>query len=122
MPKSDSGPDVGGGSGSSSGGQAPPPKPANCARGKDCYNCCVAHLPGGAQLYRLAELDCVCVGTGSCAPQCTGEECAALASGRATCDECIQTRMDGTCAQQAATACAADATCKLYMQCMTGCE
>ena len=125
IPKSDSGADVGSGSGSSggsSGGTQPPPKPANCSRGIDCYSCCAANLPGGAQLYRIAELDCVCVGAGSCAQECTGEECAALLSDRTNCEACIQTRMNGACAQQATTACSADSTCKLYMQCMAGCQ
>ena len=128
MPRSDAGPDAGvdsggsSGSGSSSGSDAGPKDPAECAHKSGCYGCCVADFSGGAQFYQLAELGCVCAGAGSCSQACTAEECSLLSSRNQSCENCLQARMSATCDKQAAAACAADATCRLYMQCLGGCQ
>ena len=86
-----------------------------------CPACCETDFSGGAQFLRLAELDCVCSGSGSCAAVCSAEECAVLSSRTAACDNCIQQRLASVCGTQAASACAKDPSCKLYAQCQSGC-
>jgi len=116
--------DSGSASSSSSGSSPVPPKlhdPAECSKLGECFKCCVDDFQGGAQFYRIAELQCVCVGTGSCADVCSSGECQLLSSANRTCDDCIRARLAATCDPQADKACAGDVTCATYAKCVSLC-
>jgi hypothetical protein len=125
LPKTDAGAGVesgsgSGGSGSSSGGDSTP-KTIVCMGGGGCADCCMTNYLGGAQLYRLTEVDCACTGAGSCVDACSAAECSELRSTDHACQVCLDERVKTTCDAMAASACAGDATCKAYLACLNGC-
>lgn len=85
-----------------------------------CPGCCGAVYPGGSQFNSLAVQHCRCIGPGSCADVCGDAECASGYGATIPCQQCLD-GLASRCAQEAATACAGDSTCKQYMACQTTC-
>ncbi|HVH40718.1 MAG TPA: hypothetical protein VM925_00190, partial [Labilithrix sp.] len=103
-----------------------PAQPAcSAAQGTDaCYACCEDKHPGAAQVWDTAVNACIC-GTAACATECEETLCAATPVEPVAGDACSTCIAGATeCETTADTACAANAGCTAFMQCVeaSGCE
>jgi hypothetical protein len=96
---------------------------AACAQstGAACQSCCELVFPGAEAPYVLAQQDCICGGSGSCAGTCSDSDCLALSSVVPACEACLQQAMPG-CATKGASACQASAFCTAYTSCLSSCN
>jgi len=91
-----------------------------------CAGACGANNPAGFQKFAGYDLaQCGCAAGAPCATQCNNECTNPGSTIGGTCGACLTTeaskRSGSACSTSAATMCEADATCKPYADCLSGC-
>jgi hypothetical protein len=115
-----------GGGGNAGSGAAPGAGGAGvdaCMTATDCQTCCESNFPDGASALDSKLLDCACA---ACGTECATSLCAADPSAPSdgdACANCAQQELDGqgTCAQDAVSACRAEADCTPFYTCLANC-
>ena len=107
----------GGGGGSGGGGGGGTTNCPSTTSQAACLKCCDDTNPKAVLFLNAQYETCACQSPGACATQCAASLCAGKTpqSGDA-CDTCLSGQQD-TCGNQAADACAADATCAQILAC-----